>query len=71
MPDNTSMVNVHVTIDLPAACLKAVVSNWKKKNEKGAIERRRVDTADLLSELITRFLFEKDFEAYTADESNY
>jgi len=65
------MVRVHVNIELSAAALQAVVANTKKNagtDEKG---RYRVDTADALSDLISRFLQEKDFDAFSRDESNY
>ena len=71
MSENTPMVNVHVNIDVPASCLQAVVSTWKKKSAEAAQDRQHFDTADTLANLITRFLLEKDFEAYTRDESNY
>jgi hypothetical protein len=71
MSENTPLVNVHVNINLPAACLQAVVSNWKKKSAQEGQGRHHFDTADALSELITRFLLEKNFEEYTKDESNY
>jgi len=71
MSENTPMVNVHVNINVPASCLQAVVSNWKKKSAEAGQDRQQLDTADTLAELISRFLLEKNFEAYTRDESNY
>jgi hypothetical protein len=71
MPENSPVVNVHVNIDLPAAALQAVVANAKKKVGPDAQGRFRVDTADLLSDLITRFLQENGFEAFAKDMSNY
>ena len=71
MSDDSPMVNVHVNIDVPAACLQAVVSNWKKKSAQAGQGRQHFDTADALAALITRFLLEKNFEAYTRDEDNY
>ena len=38
------------------------------KDEKG---RYRVDTADALSDLISRFLQEKDFDAFARNQNNY
>ena len=71
MSENSPLVRVHVNIELSAAALQAVVANTKKKagtDEKG---HYRVDTADALSDLISRFLREKDFEAFSKDENNY
>jgi hypothetical protein len=31
----------------------------------------RVDTADLVSHMVSRFLLERDFESYVKDISNY
>ena len=71
MSENSPLVRVHVNIELSATALQAVVANTKKKagtDEKG---HYRVDTADVLSELISRFLQEKDFDAFSMDENNY
>lgn len=71
MSENSPLVRVHVNIELSAAALQAVVANTKKKagtDEKG---RYRVDTADALSDLISRFLQEKDFDGFSKDENNY
>jgi hypothetical protein len=71
MSENSPLVRVHVNIELSAAALQAVVANTKKKagtDEKG---HYRVDTADALSDLISRFLQEKDFDGFSKDENNY
>ena len=62
---------MHVNIELSAAALQAVVANTKKKSGTDEKGRYRVDTADALSDLISRFLQEKDFDAFSRDESNY
>lgn len=64
-------VLVHVNIEIAAAALQAVVQNAKQvagKNDKG---HYRVDTADKVSEMITRFLAESDFSAYVKNIENY
>ena len=71
MSEKSPLVRVHVNIELSAAALQAVVANAKKKagtDEKG---HYRVDTADALSDLISRFLQEKDFESFSMDENNF
>jgi hypothetical protein len=68
-PEPTVMV--HVNIEIAAAALQAVVQNAKKlvgRDEKG---HYRVDTADMVGEMIARFLAEKDFTAYASDIQNY
>jgi hypothetical protein len=71
MNEENPTVRVHVNIDLPAAALQAVVANAKQMAGKDAAGRYRVDTADVLSALITKFLNEKGFEDYSRDSGNY
>lgn len=71
MSENSQLVRVHVNIEVSAAALKAVVANSKQKaatDEKG---RYRVDTADALAALISKFLHEKDFDQFAACIDNY
>ncbi len=68
-PGETLLVNANV--ELTAAALEAIVRNAKAivgRNEKG---HYRVDTAAKVGEMISRFLMEKDFEAYVEDIKNY
>jgi len=71
MTENIPVVRVHVNVDVPVASLKAVVANAKKKAGPDEQGRYRVDTADVLADLITKFLKEKGFEAYAQDIDNY
>ncbi|WP_319525282.1 hypothetical protein [uncultured Desulfosarcina sp.] len=71
MSENSPLVRVHVNIELSAAALQAVVANTKKKAGKDEKGHYRVDTADALSALISRFLQEKDFDSFSMDENNY
>ena len=71
MSNDIPQVTVHVNIDLSAISIQAVVSNSKKKAGKDEKGRYRVDTADALSELISKFLKEKNFEAFAENENNY
>jgi hypothetical protein len=66
---DTVVVNANVTIT--ATALQAIVANAKKnapRNEKGYY---LVDTADKVSEMISRFLLENDFEGFAGDPGNY
>lgn len=67
--DNTIAVNV--VIDLTPNALQAIVENAKRitgRNEKG---HYKVDTADKVGEMISRFLIEKDFESYAQNPGSY
>ncbi len=68
-PEDTIAVNV--VVEMTTASLKAIVENAKRlsgRNEKG---HYTVDTADKVGEMISRFLFEKDFEQFTNNPENY
>ena len=67
--DDTIAVNV--VIELTTNALQAIVENAKRitgRNEKG---HYKVDTADKVGEMISRFLIEKDFESYAQDLDSY
>jgi hypothetical protein len=62
LPQDTIAVNV--VVEMTPASLQAIVEHAKRqagRNEKG---HYRVDTADKVGEMITRFLLEKDFEGF-------
>lgn len=64
-------IKVHANVEITVASLQAIVENAKAiagKNEKGVY---RVDTADKVAEMISRFLLEKDFESYASNIDNY
>ncbi len=71
MSENSPLVRVHVNIELSATSLQAVVANSKKKVGRDELGRYRVDTADALAALISKFLQEKDFDGFTRDMDNY
>ena len=69
-PDNDTLA-VNVVIDLSPDALQAIVENAKRlagRNEKG---HYKVDTADKLGEMVSRFLAEKDFESFVKNPENY
>lgn len=71
MEEQPDTLKIHVNLDIAARALQVIVANAKVlagRDEKG---HYRVDTADLTGELISRFLIEKDFEAYVRDIGNY
>ena len=69
MQTETITVNVHV--DVTPASLQSLVENAKKITGPDAKGHYKVDTADMLSAMITRFLLEKDFESYVKNIENY
>jgi hypothetical protein len=66
-----STVRIHVNIEIDAAALQAVVQNAKQLAGRDAKGHYRVDTADKVAEMISRFLAEKDFTAYAEDVTHY
>lgn len=71
MPENIPLVRVHVNIELSAVSLQAVVANSKKKTGADERGRYRVDTADALSDVISKFLQENGFDKFAQDIDNY
>ena len=71
MQNQADILAVHVNVDLPARALKAIVENAKSLAGKDSQGRPLVDTAGAVSMMITKFLAEKDFEAYVLDPDNY
>lgn len=71
MPRSEDTIAVNVVVEMTTDSLKAIVENAKRlsgRNEKG---HYTVDTADKVSEMISRFLLEKDFEGFVKSAENY
>ena len=71
MSDARETMRINVNVEITPESLQAVVQNAKAivgKDQRGVY---RVDTADLVSEMISRFLLEKDFEGYVSEAGNY
>ncbi len=67
--DDRVMINANVAIS--GDTLQKIVQTGKSiagTNDKG---HYRIDTADLVSNLISQFLKAKDFDAYIADPCHY
>ena len=64
-------LNIHVNVQISAFALQTIVAYAKKVAAKDSSGSARIDTADWVSHMISRFLEEKDFESYVQDESNY
>jgi len=65
------LIEVNVVIKITTASLQAIVENAKKMVGRDAKGHYRVDTADKVSEMISVFLLENDFEAFVKDSDNY
>jgi broad-specificity NMP kinase len=71
MPESKEMITVHVNVDITVASLQTIVENVKRiagRDENGVYH---VDTADKVSEMISRFLLDNDFEGYVKSIENY
>jgi hypothetical protein len=71
MKDKTDLIEIRVNIDIEPATLHRIVENAKKLSgltEKGYYQ---VDTAAVVSKLISRFLLEEDFNAYAENLDHY
>ncbi len=71
MAESKETITVHANVDITTESLQSIVENAKKmvgRDEKGYY---RVDTADIVSKIISRFLLENDFEGYTKNLKNY
>ena len=65
------IITVHVNIDLTTASLQAIVENAKKIAGHDAKGIYRVDTAEWVNKMVSRFLLENDFESYAKNNKNY
>jgi len=61
---------VNVNVEITATSLQAIVENAKKITGRDSKEVYRVDTADKVSHVISRFLIENNFESYAKDIQN-
>ena len=67
MDASKDTIVVNANVEMTTGSLQTIVEKAKQKagrDEKGVY---RVDTADKVSEMISRFLLEKDFEGYVRD----
>ena len=71
MGNSSDTVRVNVTLAVSGETLQTIVGTAKEivgRNEKG---HYRIDTADLLEDLLSNFIADKAFDAYVADHENY
>jgi hypothetical protein len=63
MAEKKNTLLVRANVEITSDSLEAIVTHAKKI--------RRKDTADLVAEMISKFLLEKDFESYAKNIENY
>jgi hypothetical protein len=71
MSESKDTIVVRANVEITKASLEAIVENAKRvsgPDEKGVY---RLDTADKVSEMISCFLLENDFESYAKNIENY
>lgn len=71
MTTSKNKLSVHVNIKITDSALQAIVFHAKQIAEKNVKGVYRLDTADQLSAMVTRFLEEKDFDSYVQNIDNY
>ncbi|MCJ8502514.1 hypothetical protein [Desulfatitalea alkaliphila] len=72
MPENQGdKLLVNVNIEITAAALQAIVANAKRMAPRNSNGTYRVDTADQVSAIISRFLDTRGFEQFARDSTNY
>ena len=71
MTESRNTIAVRVNVEMTPDSLQAIVENAKKIAGTGDKGYYTVDTADQVSEMISRFLLEKDFEGYVMNIENY
>lgn len=64
MSKEKDWVRLNVNVVMTAEALQTIVANAKKRADADAHGRYHLDTAQSVSEMVTRFLSEKDFESY-------
>ena len=71
MEDPRPTLVINATVEISARALEAIVDNAKRIAGCDDRGRYHVDTADKVGEMISRFLFEKDFESYVEKLENF
>lgn len=62
---------VNVVVELAPASLESIVHHAKQMTGRNAKGHYKVDTADKVGQMISKFLREKDFESFVKDADNY
>ena len=71
MEASKDTIIINANIEITTRSLQTIVENAKNKAGRDNKGIYRVDTADKVSEMISRFLMEKDFDSYVEDIELY
>ena len=71
MMEKPDLISVNVNVDIPTQALKRIVEQVKRQVGVGERGYYQVDTAAVVGKLISEFLLEKDFQAYSNDPAHY
>ena len=71
MTESGDTIIVRANVTITAASLEAIVENAKAVAGKNGKGMYRVDTADKVSEMISKFLLSQGFENYVKNKDNY
>ena len=65
------IVRINANLEISGETLQRLVRTAKAITVADARGHYKIDTAELLSAMISRFLVERDFDAYVAEHQNY
>jgi len=65
------MLRIHVNIEISSSALKTIVANAKRLAPRAPNGSYHIDTADKVSEMVTRFLETHDFDSFVSNLDNY
>ena len=71
MSEAIDTIEIHTNVIMTTQSLKAIVENSKRTSERNEKGHYKLDTADAVGKMISRFLLERDFESFAEDENNY
>ena len=71
MSEAIDTIEIHTNVIMTTQSLKAIVENSKKTSERNEKGYYKLDTADAVGKMISRFLLERDFESFAEDQNNY
>ena len=71
MPQDDTVIINNTQSEIGGPTLHQIVSMAKKNQRTGCQGHYRIDTADSVSDLISRFLIDGGFEAYVAEKRHY
>ncbi len=71
MAESTDTITIQTNLDIATEALKTIVETAKQMVGPDKKGHYRVDTADIVGEMISRFLMEKDFEEYVRHRAHY